>query len=206
MLDINQVILMGAVASPPRENRTLTQTVLTHAFFKGMQGGQPFYIETTSVDTTARLVYRFARPQRRYVVTGTLDSRLDLEPRRTRVRLTTLHEAEGGPGEWVTHGQYEYPDGAHAYAMLSGTARQGSVPSGSASHPWRTVIESVLTTGRHPFQILTTAPLSQGQHVTAHGTLRTHQQDVWLECEFAAPAFNAFADSAPPALEGRISL
>ncbi|MFC5849459.1 hypothetical protein [Deinococcus petrolearius] len=202
MLDLNHVILKGAFASQPRENRTLTQTVLTHAFLKGMQDGRPFYIETTSVDMTARLVYRFARPQRLYVVTGTLDSRLDLDPKRTRVRLTTLHETERGPGEWVAHGQYEYPDGAQAYAMLSGTAQHDSTPSGSPAHPWRTVIESVLTTGRHPFQILTAAPLGQGQHVTTHGTLRTHQHDVWLECQFAVPAFNPFADGAPPALGG----
>lgn len=198
MLDINQIILKGAFASQPKENRTLTNTVLTHAFVKGMQDGRPFYIETTSVDTTAKLVYRFARPQRLYVVTGTLDSRLDLEPHRTRVRLTTLQETERGPGEWVRHGQYEYPDDAQAYAMLSGTALQDSTPSKSETHPWRTVIESVLTTGRHQFQILTATPLGQGQHVTAHGTLRTQQYDVWLECQFAVSDFNPFADSAPP--------
>lgn len=200
MLDINQVILKGAVAGAPRENRTVAGTVLTHAFFKGMQDGRPFYIETTSVDTTAKLVYRFVRPQRLYVVTGTLDSRLDLEPTRTRVRLITLQETERGPGEWVKHGQYEYPDGAQAYAMLSGTALHDSTPSGSATHPHRTVIESVLATGRHPFQILTATPLGQGQHVTAHGTLRTQQHDVWLECEFASADFNPFKDSSTPAL------
>lgn len=173
MLDVNTITITGAFARAPKRYEGGESGTLALVRVIGVQDGQSFGLYASAVDTTAKLLLRFAQPRTLYTLTGSLIERADLHGKPLNMRLNTIIQTDQTSEHlWEERDGLLHPNPAHIHLLIGGYVLKDSVPSDHPQFPYLSTIQSTHRAGHQHFKVLSHKAMYQGAHATIHGTLR----------------------------------